>query len=406
MGNSCCCGPFCWAQDGPVKPVHQQLGSKPPARVSSIESHGSPTPGIVERPLDRVLLRLFKDGDLIDDMDEICSEFGISVAGDLHFVTSEDINLSSLRAVQRSRLRKVLAKCKEREPLRALVLTGGDMAQRQSRRNVKWYEARMRPAVQWFVFSGELAVSQSDGEEPEVPRPSWKDQVTKLETVWEQDGPFDGIVGFGTGAAAAALAARASERFPGIGFVVLFAGSDALLREHDGLIGVPSLHCFGKRDDVVDPATSLALASKFACPDIFCHGAGHVFLPRTSCTLRKLAVFFRLHARHTNLPPDLLVDTGWDHCSWCDSGLVRRKGKNLLGVDEVVCEECEEQKKRRRTERYTASPSPKAGTRGTTVVLDPLQQKLFGNRIPAPTSSPDSSPESRSRPTSRRGVLV
>ncbi|HEX3760094.1 MAG TPA: hypothetical protein VHW23_15365 [Kofleriaceae bacterium] len=120
----------------------------------------------------------------------------------------------------------------------------------------------------------------------------WSATCAWLFALLRDDGPFDGVFGFSQGAAVAALLAalcvveRPASDPPALPFAILaggFASRDArhaTLLERAGGIAVPSLHLIGRRDGVVAPRDSHALASRFAAPAVVEHDGGHV-IPST-----------------------------------------------------------------------------------------------------------------------------
>jgi acetyl esterase/lipase len=103
-------------------------------------------------------------------------------------------------------------------------------------------------------------------------------------------GPFDGILGFSQGAALAGLLVglRAPDGRPSadrplvFDFAILvsgFASNDpdlGRLYARTDAYALPSLHIVGRRDAIVSPRSSRALAAHFASPTILEHDGGHV----------------------------------------------------------------------------------------------------------------------------------
>ncbi|KAL1511393.1 hypothetical protein AB1Y20_006194 [Prymnesium parvum] len=149
----------------------------------------------------------------------------------------------------------------------------------------------------WLRAEGEEGVEGRDD--------GWGDTVAYLRGVFRDHGPFDGLLGFSLGAAAAAgLAAlqaqRAADVLPiAFRFVVLVSGHSArdtsihpLLS--GGAIPCPSLHVFGRADEVVAPAASENLADCFSpeMRSVLQHHGGHI-LPATDACVKELINFFR-----------------------------------------------------------------------------------------------------------------
>ncbi|KAJ3096609.1 hypothetical protein HDU97_005733 [Phlyctochytrium planicorne] len=89
--------------------------------------------------------------------------------------------------------------------------------------------------------------------------------LKEIETLWKQIGPFDGIIGFSGGGAAASMIASMPERFPGLSWLVLAGTPRVELCDHlGGVLMVPerirSLHIVGDGDTLVLSDESLAFA--------------------------------------------------------------------------------------------------------------------------------------------------
>ncbi|GIM17086.1 hypothetical protein Vretimale_19624, partial [Volvox reticuliferus] len=177
------------------------------------------------------------------------------------------------------------------------------------------------------ISSGAVAVAVAS---PPPPAGDWDDQIVKdwqkslqhLAAEWRAAGPFDGLLGFSNGAAAALLltchALADPATFPGLQFVILAggyirqplerlvpAGFTAPQREGTELeaasdarlaapLDLPSLH-FMSRDDVVVPyASSLELLDCFRAADrtVVEHSLGHC-LPQKAPHIAAVTEFVR-----------------------------------------------------------------------------------------------------------------
>lgn len=110
-----------------------------------------------------------------------------------------------------------------------------------------------------------------------------------LKTVFSQEGPFDGILGFSQGAAMAALVSAQRGRLKGemdFRFVILCSGFALKLSEFEHQsINCPSLHIFGSdhgEDRQIANQASRDLASLFddGCCGIIEHDCGHIIPTR------------------------------------------------------------------------------------------------------------------------------
>jgi len=98
--------------------------------------------------------------------------------------------------------------------------------------------------------------------------------------------PFDGVLGFSNGAAAAAMLLAspmpAEEVVPALRFA-LFAGGYCPNALHDmPPLALPSLHMVGTGDDLVTPEDSAKLAALFERPRHLVHEQGHIVPQRSS----------------------------------------------------------------------------------------------------------------------------
>ncbi|KAK7269442.1 hypothetical protein RIF29_22168 [Crotalaria pallida] len=109
--------------------------------------------------------------------------------------------------------------------------------------------------------------------------------LSRLKTVFSEEGPFDGILGFSQGAAMAALISSQQEKLKGevdFKFVILCSGFALRVKEMEcNSIKCPSLHIFGNehgKDRQIDNQVSKELASLYdgSCSVIVEHDRGHI----------------------------------------------------------------------------------------------------------------------------------
>ncbi|KAJ1812642.1 hypothetical protein LPJ75_003553 [Coemansia sp. RSA 2598] len=127
-----------------------------------------------------------------------------------------------------------------------------------------------------------------------------------LATVLEEQGPFDGIMGFSQGASLAILLAQLLHtkqdclRFPRevshppVKFLVLAGAFGVEPEEYQGIyenrLDTPSLHMMGEYDTVIDIERSRRMAAVFESPVCFEFSGGH-FIPQTTECLRVVQRF-------------------------------------------------------------------------------------------------------------------
>ncbi|KAJ1882845.1 hypothetical protein H4R99_003344 [Coemansia sp. RSA 1722] len=118
-----------------------------------------------------------------------------------------------------------------------------------------------------------------------------------LATVLEEQGPFDGIMGFSQGASLAILLAQILHtknealqfprevNHPPIKFLVLAGAFEVEPKEYHGIyenkLDTPSLHMMGEYDTVIDIERSRKMAAVFKSPVCFEFRGGH-FIPQTT----------------------------------------------------------------------------------------------------------------------------
>jgi acetyl esterase/lipase len=118
----------------------------------------------------------------------------------------------------------------------------------------------------------------------------WETTRAALVSVFDRQGPFDGVFGFSQGAALAGLLVglRSPDRRPtpeqplSFDFVVLAGGfvsrdpTHAALYQARASYDLPSLHILGRADGIVPPSRSRELAAQFEDPIIAEHDGGHI----------------------------------------------------------------------------------------------------------------------------------
>ncbi|KAG2458719.1 OVCA2 Esterase, partial [Polypterus senegalus] len=122
----------------------------------------------------------------------------------------------------------------------------------------------------------------------------------------QEQGPFDGILGFSQGAALVAMLVGLQEqsadpRFqPGFRFAILIAGFASLCEQHARFyalpIHLPTLHVFGETDKVIPEAMSRKLLPAFQEAVVFTHAGGH-YVPATGAQKQSYCQFLERFIR-------------------------------------------------------------------------------------------------------------
>lgn len=110
-------------------------------------------------------------------------------------------------------------------------------------------------------------------------------KITVAQNSFQNNGPFDGLFGFSQGASMVhlLLALKASGKIElDVKFAIFSSGFLSLSSVHENLvesfIDLPSMHIFGKNDNIVCSERSQNLSEKFPNPVIIIHDGGH-FVP-------------------------------------------------------------------------------------------------------------------------------
>ncbi|KAL5292005.1 OVCA2 family protein [Megaselia abdita] len=119
-----------------------------------------------------------------------------------------------------------------------------------------------------------------------------------VEEVWSTQGPFQGILGFSQGACFAGIICGLAQRRETIikpEFAIIAAGfkSGSLVHKkfYQEQIEIPSLHVYGKTDDIIPGEMSEALQSVFVDSESLIHDGGHYFAATSSCKTQYITFF-------------------------------------------------------------------------------------------------------------------
>ena len=141
----------------------------------------------------------------------------------------------------------------------------------------------------WWYFNEELM--QYTGLEK---------SLLAFKKTFEEQGPFDGILGFSQGTAmAAVLCALKNQGKPenawlNFKFAILVSGFKPRAKELAEIfsvpLDVPSLHIIGDTDVKVAPEKSVDLMTSFSAPEIYRHPGGH-YVPSDPATRDAIVAF-------------------------------------------------------------------------------------------------------------------
>ncbi|KAK7598137.1 hypothetical protein V9T40_006372 [Parthenolecanium corni] len=147
----------------------------------------------------------------------------------------------------------------------------------------------------WWFTNDDLTFSSKEISQVSI---GFDESVTKVKTVYSQEGPFDGLLGFSQGAAfAATLCALMNSDFH-FSFVILVAGFKSLVPPHshfyNNIFNLPSLHVIGKSDAVIPRELSEELAEHFQSKtrEVFYHEGGH-FVPANKLVKQSYVSFIQ-----------------------------------------------------------------------------------------------------------------
>ncbi|KAJ2850135.1 Ovarian cancer-associated protein 2 [Coemansia brasiliensis] len=152
-----------------------------------------------------------------------------------------------------------------------------------------------------------------------------------ISKVLEEQGPFDGILGFSQGAALAVIISEllaqkdlqgplslGNTTHPPIKFLVLAGAFQIEVPEYEYLyretLSVPSLHIMGTYDTVVEPERSIKVQGYFDKPQVFEFVGGH-FIPQSPQCARVMRAFLApfvpgVEAEENSAVKPQLMDSG------------------------------------------------------------------------------------------------
>lgn len=110
----------------------------------------------------------------------------------------------------------------------------------------------------------------------------FEDSITVIEKVFQESGPFDGILGFSQGAAFVVILCFMQQKNLlqiKFDFAIIISGFKSLCAPHaiyyDGKIDIPSLHIYGKIDKVIPTEMAEEIAEMFINKIKMTHEGGH-----------------------------------------------------------------------------------------------------------------------------------
>jgi len=130
------------------------------------------------------------------------------------------------------------------------------------------------------------------------------ESIEFIKTVFRNQGPFDGILGFSQGAVLATILCSLRTEFPteenpiSFRFAILVGGfcpsadpyKDLLMNSKENMC--PTVHCYGKNDPRVDPELSKKLVEYFPSAIVIEHDGGH-YIPTNSAAKETFRSFLK-----------------------------------------------------------------------------------------------------------------
>ena len=117
------------------------------------------------------------------------------------------------------------------------------------------------------------------------------ESLNYINTLFETQGPFDGVFGFSQGACLTSILSTISEanssqeasiyKFIKFKFAIIVAGFKSGQVQHqtyydmDNIVKIPTLHVIGKGDKVIPYEMSMKLTELYEDPNVFVHELGH-----------------------------------------------------------------------------------------------------------------------------------
>lgn len=117
----------------------------------------------------------------------------------------------------------------------------------------------------------------------------WDDSVAFIQNIFDEQGPFDGIIGFSQGAAFAGMIGSLIEKkkmnHPKLTFIIAFSGFRARFEKYDYLyeppIRTPVMNVIGSLDTVVEEERTMKLVEVCENGSVVRHMGGH-FVPSSA----------------------------------------------------------------------------------------------------------------------------
>ncbi|XP_003708427.1 esterase AGAP003155 isoform X2 [Megachile rotundata] len=110
----------------------------------------------------------------------------------------------------------------------------------------------------------------------------FEDSIAVIEKIFQESGPFDGILGFSQGAAFAVILCFMQQKNLlqiKFDFAIIISGFKSLCKPHtmyyDGKISIPSLHIYGETDQVIPAESAKEINEMFINKVTLTHIGGH-----------------------------------------------------------------------------------------------------------------------------------
>ncbi|XKL64793.1 hypothetical protein PGB90_004879 [Kerria lacca] len=127
-----------------------------------------------------------------------------------------------------------------------------------------------------------------------------QDSINQVKNICQEEGPFDGLMGFSQGAAFIAILCSLIQNDMHFKYVILISGfkssESSFSIYYTNILKIPSLHVIGESDTVVNKQRSEELAKYFESTsvELLIHKGGH-YVPASKIFKQKYISFIKKH---------------------------------------------------------------------------------------------------------------